>query len=451
MSVALALTAIAAALAAGVGVTGLAWPRDRPLPALAWFGLAGLLGPCAIGLGLLLCGIAGVPTTVALPVLTAVCVVAGAAGIRNQRAARHPQGDPRGRPRIARASSRVVVVAVLLAGGWAGWLSARTHLGWDGTLVWYQKARIIAASGGVLPAATVADLTRKWTAPDYPLHVPLAMAWLRLWLPGEDERVIKVLPALWAAAVFALVGAAVMERTGARRDAPWRATCAVLVLATAPRLLVGEGSLTSGYADGPLAGLLAATVWVAWMSGWGADRRFVPVLAATALALAWTKQEGALAVVVVALACVAQGRAWRRAAFAVPALGLAIGWQAWTMWQGAPAAMVYAWPGLGAAAWRPALTARAYVREMLDASTWGIFWPGLCVLAAAGWHPSRRVPLCIVAAVLLAGAAAFTLSTWIDLEAHLLVTVPRQLIQAAPTVAIVAFASGEGADDRPIR
>ena len=114
---------------------------------------------------------------------------------------------------VAKRTPRLVMVSLVLAIGWSAWIAGRTHLGWDGTVVWYQKARILAASSGAMPTATLADPTRAWTAPDYPLHVPLAMAWVRLWQPVEDERAMKALPAAWCAAILLVVAAAVLERS----------------------------------------------------------------------------------------------------------------------------------------------------------------------------------------------------------------------------------------------
>ena len=438
MTIAAAVAAVVVALCAGVGVTSIVWPRREPLPWLAWFGLAGVLGPCAVGFGLLLCGALGVPSVVSLPLLAAASVLAGIDAFR-RRAARG-QAAPLGH--------RALMVLVLVASTWTGALALRTHLGWDGTVGWYGKARIIAAGNGALPTAALADATRTWMAPDYPLHVPLAMAWVRLWLPVEDERAIKLLPATWAAALFCLVAAAVLERSRVGAGADRRAACAVVVLASAPRVLVGEGGLTSGYADGPVAALLAATVWTAWRANWGGDGRFLPLLGTLAAALAWTKQEGAVAVAIVAVACMWRHRRLRTGSFALPAAALVATWQVWTIWQGAPTGMAYAWPGMREAAARLGPIARAYLTEVPDVRTWGLLWVGLGAAMAVTWTRAHRIPLAILAGIVLAGAGAFTLSDWPDLEAHLEVTVPRQLMQIVALATILAFCEGETTRDR---
>ena len=434
MTMAQAAVAVIVASCAGAGVVAAIWPRQQPLPWLAWLGLGGISGPCVVGTALLLCGIADVPPRVSIPLIASCSIAAAVAGLRRRRQLPRPVHDQR--PHVG------VACVVLLATVWCGWIAWRTHLGWDGTVVWYHKARIVAAASGALPAAAVGDPTRTWTAPDYPLHVPLAMAWVRLWLTVEDERAIKVLPAAWSAALFCLLAAAVLERSGNDRHGPARAIFAVAVLASAPRLLVGEGSLTSGYADGPLAGLLAATVWIAWRSEWGRERAFQPLLAVLATALAWTKQEGVVSVLVLALACVLHGRHWSRSLFAMPALLLAASWQAWSVWHGAPSGMAYAWPGAIEAAARIGLIVRAYGAEALDTRTWGLLWPGLLAALGLTWTRDRRLPVLVLVGGLVAGGLAFTLSGWADVAEHLRVTVPRQYIQAAPLLALLAFAAG---------
>lgn len=417
------LAAVAVAWLLGLGVVALAWPRTTPLPWLAWLALAGLTGPCAAGATFMLLGGAGLGAS-AIVAGSAVAVALGAAGWWRRR--QLPAA-------IAPAGHRTLLVVVLVASAATTMVAQRTHLGWDGTVVWFHKARMLAAGNGVMPRSTIADATRSWTAPDYPLHVPSAMAWVLRWQTQEDERAVKLLPAAWYAAILCLVAAAISERTG--RTAP--AVLGVLVIATAPRLLVGEGSLTSGYADGPLAGLLAATWWVGSRSDWGGDRRWTSLLAVLAVCLAWTKQEGAVAVIVVAAMC---GWSARRAAavrFAVPAIGVAAAWYWWARASGAPTAMAYAFVGFGATVDRLPVVAREYLREIGAWQTWGVLWPALIVmwLADVRRHDPRDVV--VLAAIVATGGIAFLFSAWPDLATHLQVTAGRQLVQLVPAAVIL--------------
>ena len=419
------LAAIAIAWAAGGGLVALAWPRRRSLPWIAWLALAGTLGPFVVGAALLIAGSAGVSAHLSVPCIAALAIVACAWGAR-RRWQQLPAAPP---------TPRLVIAALVLAIGWSASVAARTHLGWDGTVVWYHKARIIAASSGAMPTATVADPSRAWTAPDYPLHVPLAMAWVRLWQPTEDERAMKALPAAWCAAILLLVAAAVLERSA---SAAWT-TAAVVVIAATPRLLVGEGSFTSGYADGPMAGLLAGLLWLLWRSDHAAVRQWWPLLTTVGAALAATKQEGAVAVVVAAVVCAQQGRDWRRIGFAGPAIGLAIGWQAWAIRAGAASGMAYEWHGAVATATRLGPIGAAYLSEFAKVTTWGLLWPGLCLLILLRRRTLPGPEMATLVVVAAVSALAFVFSDWPDVSMHLNVTVPRLIGTIVPSVVVVCF------------
>lgn len=420
-----ALAAIAVAWLLGLGVVALAWPRARPLPWLAWLGLAGLTGPCTAGAAFLLLGVVGVGPT-APWVVTPMALAVGFVGWWSRRP----------RPAERRSAGHLgLLVTVLVAVAATGAVAQRTHLGWDGTVVWLHKARMLAASHGVMPRSAVADATRSWTAPDYPLHVPSAMAWVLQWQGQEDERGLKLLPAAWYAAVLCLVAAAIQQRAGSGVPA----VLGVLIIASAPRLLTGEGSLTSGYADGPLAGLLASTWWVAARSDWGRDARWTPLLVLLATCLAWTKQEGALAVTIVAVTCAWSARRASAAHFALPALAIAGLWHLWVRVNGAPATMAYAFAGVATTLERLPVVTLAYLREALAFATWGALWPTLVALMLAGGRRHDPRDVAVLAGIVGSGGVAFLFSAWPDLAAHLQVTVGRQLVQVVPAAVILAF------------
>jgi hypothetical protein len=419
-----ALLGVLVAWAAGAGVVAGCWNRRSPLPGLAWLALAGLLGPCVTGAALFAAGSIGLPARTSIPIIAAASIAACLAGAwRRWRALPRATGAP-----------LAVLVLVAVSIGWSTWLASRTHLGWDGTVVWYHKARIVAASDGRMPLATLADPTRIWMAPDYPLHVPLAMAWVRLWQPVEDERAIKVLPAAWCAALLMLVAAAVLERSGSAT----RAACALVMVAAAPRLLIGEGSYTSGYADGPLAGLVAALVWLVWRDQDDSTRGWWPLAAIVAVAVVWTKQEGVIAAIAAGATCAWQRRSVRPLAVAAPALIVAGAWQAWAATRGAVTGMAYAWPGIELALARWPVVFGVYAETWADLQTWGVLWPSLAALIAA---QRRQLPaaVAIVAATACAGALAFLTSGWPDVRSHLLVTVPRLHVALAASLVLIAL------------
>jgi hypothetical protein len=248
-------------------------------------------------------------------------------------------------------------------------------------------------------------------------------------------------------ALLCLVAGRMLRGKTDDRETRGRAAAAVLIVATTARLLVGEGGLTSGYADGPLAALLVALLWVARCSGWGAAREWLPLLAVIAAAAAWTKQEGLVAVLAIVLVVASRTprRPWSAVRVATPALLLAIGWFAWTAIADAPVAMAYGWPGSAVAVARVPVIVTAYVSEMADVAVWGVLWPGLALLLLIT-RAVRREETIVVAMVLATGAAAFVVSGWPDVGEHLAVTVPRQLIQVAPALITMSLADATPAE-----
>ena len=426
--------ALVIAAIAGAALLLWTWPAGERLNGAAATGLSLLLGPFAVGSGLMAGGAVGSPIGLTWWVVTLIAVSAAVSGGWRWRA----RGGRWRRPASLGASAVLCLALV-----WTSWLALQTHLGWDGTVVWYHKARMLTQSAGWMPPQTLRDTTRTWTAPDYPLHVPLAEAWL-LAAIDHDERILKLLPAAWCAGIVCFVFGAVRgsARQHEESDGSGIAIAAALLLVTVPRLLVGEGSLTSGYADGPMAGLLAALLWIARRSDWGRQSEWQPMLAVVAAALAWTKQEGVVAVGLAALVFLVENRGRLAAVrFAWPALALAVGWQAWVRYAGAPATMAYAWPGAGSLITRSATVGRVYLQEMLAVSTWGLLWPALWFGVLRGVTRRSWQSPALIVATLVAGAAGLTLSHWPDVAEHARVTVPRQLIHGIPALAILLCTS----------
>jgi hypothetical protein len=418
------LFALAVAWLAGACVVVRCLPARAAMPAVGLAGLAGVIGPGVVGVLLVGAGLIGLPSAVSRVAVPLLVITASALTLRRWRGLSH-----------ARSVGPGLTALLIVAAALTTVLALRTHLGWDGTVVWYHKARMIAANDGRMPSAAMADRTRSWTAPDYPLQVPLAMAWVLTWQDVDDERALKLLPASWSVALLCLVAGSVLHGRSDDRETRGRAAAAVLIVATTARLLVGEGGLTSGYADGPLAALLVALLWVARCSVWGTARQWLPLLAVIAAAAAWTKQEGLVAVlaVVIVVASRRPRRPWSAMHVATPALLIVIGWLAWTMIADAPVAMAYGWPGSAVAVSRLPVIVTAYVTEMADVAVWGVLWPGLALLLLIA-RAFEREETIVVAIVLATGAAAFVMSGWPDVGEHLEVTVPRQLIQVAPTL-----------------
>ena len=417
-------------LAAGAGVVLWAWPAGHRLTRATAVGLSLLVGPAVMGAVLMCCGAVALTRSTTLAVGLTCSVVLLLAGRWRWSALPHPPASPR---------HLVPHLLLCIAIAYTSWVSLRTHLGWDGTVVWYHKAKILAHERGWMPVAALQDATRVWAAPDYPLQVPLAEAWLLLAMERHDERALKVLPAAWCAGILCLVFGAVRETEAPdSAGAGLRSVAAVLLVAATPRLIVGEGSFTSGFADGPFAGAALALLWLAWRSHWGTATEWQGLLVLIAATLTWTKQEGVVWVAIIGGVCALRG--WRAARFAVPALAIGIGWHLWARAAGAPTTMAYAWPAVTMVPTRLLTVVLAYVREALTPTTWGLFWPALALgTLAGGGRRCWRFPGLLLAA-LAAGATGLVCSAWGDLAEHARVTVPRQMIQTAP--ALIVYVCG---------
>lgn len=423
-------------LAAGCCLVMALWPRDEPLALDLVLGLGWILG----GLG-----VAGTMLVFAATGLRGVALLAAVSLLSVAGTAAMAGGQVRRRWRCRRRPPIPDVVGaalVLLTAGWLTSVTFQAHLGYDGTVVWQHKARLIVEAGGAAPIEAMAQPTRVWAAPDYPLGVPSISAWVHLWTGVDDERLAKATPAAWAIATLLLVNAGVRAASGH----PLIAALAVLVFATTPRLVVGEGSLTTGYADAPYGAAYLGAVLVTIRADWGRDERWWPLMIAATTVLPWIKQEGLVGAAILAGVVSWQtGRVSRLAPMFGPALAVHVLW-AWQLARaGARLTQALAWPSLVVASQRLPTIAGAYVAAAAD-SGWGLTWIAMGVCLVFTPKGSRGPAFLVLGLPVLAGGATFTLSTLPSLEEHLAVTAPRQLVQIAPLA--LALISGAAAKVR---
>lgn len=441
MEIVLFAVALLLIIAAGCGITLIALPRHRSTSAIELLCLsflfgAGFVSLASFTLGFFITGL-GLRLTIA-----ACCLALFALG----RRARPERFDWRvARP--AGKSDWALIGLTLALIGFAAWVSRLRVIGWDGVFNWEIKARIAFLNGGAIPLSFYSDPTRPWTHPEYPLLLPLAEAWLYGWTGRADQAMVKLLFLIFFAAALGLLYAAV-SRFGVRRAQVWAAP---VLLLTPQLILSGQGGVSSGYADFPLAVFyLAAVIFL--LEYWEKDDAGVLLpFGLLAGAMCWLKSEGAIlwsCLIALAIIRVIQRRDWRNAAPAVlPGLAVLIGWRIF---------LLIAKPSTGEVflpvtpstlqnnMWRAPQIAEAVIQELLNWRRWGPLW--IAVTAAALFlivNRRRRhqavLPIAVILPVVLY-ASVYIFSAW-DFLLHLNNSFPRLLTHVSLVAALMVAIS----------
>lgn len=440
MEIVLFAVAMFLIIAAGCGVSLIALPRQRSTNAIELLCLSFLFGAGFVSIASFTFGtfgffIAGLSLRLAVAVL---CLAVFALGLR----ARRQRLDWR-RALPAGRCEWALSLWTLTAVGIAAWVSSVRAMGWDGLFNWEIKARVAFLSGGAIPLNFYSDPTRPWTHPEYPLLLPMTEAWLYGWMGRADQAMAQLLFLFFFAAALGLLYAGV-SRFGSRRAQAW----APPVLLMAPQLIFsGQGGVSSGYADFPLAVFyLAAVIFL--LEYWETDdARLLLPFGLLAGAMPWVKSEGAIlwsCLIAMAMIRVIRRRDWRKAATAVlPGLAVLIGWRIF---------LLIAKPSTGEVflpltpstlrdnLWRAPLIVRAVAAEMLNWRHWGPLW--IVIAAAALFLIANRrrkrlvvLPMSVFLPIALY-AGVYIFSAW-DFLLHLNNSFPRLLTQVSLVAALI--------------
>ena len=363
----------------------------------------------------------------------------------------------RERPRLDGGAAFVLLTIPLCAA--VAWVASEAPFDWDGLFIWELKAEAISVEDGI-PWRYLGDDSRAWSHPVYPLLVPLLRAWLLGWHGIPHEGLAK------ASGVLFLVAAAGLLLATARRLGRGTSAFALVLLTTTPLAILGGGSVTSGYADFPLAVYyLGAVLYLlpAAAGSTSSDWRLAGWLAA---ALPWTKQEGKILWACwVCLALVALGpRRWRdigRAA--LPGAIVWIAWDAFTRFAQVEPTKVFYHPSLMLLRDRLHLAddiGRALAKLALAPAHWGLLWVlfAAAALLRPSWpnQPSTRQSLVLVGAVIVPlplYCLPYFFSRWEPVTLHvehsfarllLHLSLPAMLLVAARTAGALAALRGAG-------
>lgn len=307
---------------AGLGITLLLLPRRGRMQAIEWFGLAFPFG-CAFvslgsfGLGFVLTG-APFKWTLAL-----ACAAAGGIGLIVRRSSLSEMEWPG----LTHWHEWLWLVILSLQMWIVALCCYHLRMGWDALLIWEFKARVAFFSGGGMPLDYFKGPVNIWPHSYYPLLLPLTEAWLYDWLRRPDQTLVKLLmPFFYLSALCQLYAA------GKRFCAhSWQAGFAPCLLFLVPLAWVGEGSVSSGYADFPLAvGYLGAVIYLAEYRQTG-ENKLVWLIGLLAGMLVWIKHEGMilwLCLMLLAIIEVLRRRAFAQLAVLIlPGALLLVGWK----------------------------------------------------------------------------------------------------------------------------
>ncbi|HKQ79064.1 MAG TPA: hypothetical protein VJ810_35545 [Blastocatellia bacterium] len=439
MEIVLFAVALLLIIAAGCGITLLAFPQNRQASAIEMLCPSFLLGAGFVSLssftlGFLVTGL-GLRLTVA-----AICLALFALGLR-ARAGRFGWSfaPPDGK------SDWALLCFSLSFVGLTACISSLRAMGWDGLFNWEFKARIAFLNGGAIPLSFYSDPTRPWTHPEYPLLLPLTEAWLYGWMGRADQEMAQILFLIFFVAALGLLHASAL-RFGTRRAHVWVAPA--LMLMAQQVIFKGQGGITSGYADFPLAVFYLAAITLLLEYYEKGDPDLLLPFGLLAGTLPWVKREGAIlwsCLIAMALIRVIQRRDWRRGRrdwrrvwqIVAPGLAVLIGWRIFLM-TARPSSGEEFLPVTPSALrdnlWRGPQIAWAVMHELLNWRDWGPLWVAVfaaALLLIANQNRERRIILpaaVFLPIALYAGAYIFT--RW-DLLIHLTNSFPRLLIHVS--------------------
>ena len=431
-------------LLAGGGILLLLLAQERKIDALEFFSLAFLCGCLFISLSSFLLGwlLSGLALRVAISFF---CLAIFGLGV--MQAKRRSITIIGLLPQVPK--DFLLFAILLLSFGWLTWFSARTGLGWDGVFHWEIKARLAFENGGALPLSYLTEKTLWFSHRGYPLLLPLSEAWFYGWIGQAHQGLIKLFFPLFFLAALGLLATA----EGSRKIA------APLILCFVPLVLFGDGSVSAGYADFPVAVYyLGAVIYLLkyWQDNSAESLRIFAVLS---LALPWTKQEGNVLFVMLAalllLKILTQKNSWqarlRLALIALaPGLFLMLGWSIFVKIFKTPVEQYYLSPTfatLKANLHRTPIILRWLSKEIVAWNHWGILWlafPLSALLLLFGKQRQRTIILTLTVLLPIAaytGIYYFVATERISIEEWLLTSFARLMLHVAPVAVLIIGSS----------
>ena len=429
MGIFLSVTALAIAFAGGVGILLFLAPSTLRQSSAGFFGTAMVVGAGMLSLLSFILGF-WVQGALLKWTVTACCVVPLVLG--SIRCLRQPWKMRWPKIGVLQALMITLVVGQVR---FVTWLSLhKADLGWDGLFLWEAKAHIAFRHNGALPLPFYTS-GYPVTAPEYPVFLPQLQVWIYEWLGHIDQSLVKLIgPYLYLAAMLMLMSS-VQGITKKSKTA----IIPLLLLPAVPQLMVGYGSVSTGYADFPLAVVwLGAVVHAIEFCNTGSSSA-ARLTGMCAMFLAFVKNDGFVALVCIALTVapkLVKNRNWKAGVWM-----LAPGFAVWLGWHiflrvchvaRSSYLLPVNWATLVTHLNRIGTIAYWTIQELIAWDRWGILW--IATLAAAVFLATQRkrinsYPLVVNALLpLILYPCVFLFSAYGQVEVHMAVALSRLLI-----------------------
>lgn len=226
----------------------LAWLAPRPRTAVGHLSLSFLLGLAGSTLLAFWLNLLGVPLAPWLPAAVALpFLVLAALG-------RRPAWLPDSRPSLLALFLLLLFVGLPLAKSL--WEPLK---GWDARVIYGNYTALLVHEQSVRGEGFTDPSRSVWLV-NYPLLLPLAQWQVAGWMGGMEDHAMRILFPLCELAMLGCVWSSLARRAAA----PWPELATACAAGVPFLYAVPDGSVPSGYADVPLAALVAGFGALAW-------------------------------------------------------------------------------------------------------------------------------------------------------------------------------------------
>jgi hypothetical protein len=428
----LTLIALLLVFGAGFGASMLLFRNASRITITELMALSWLLGTAVISLSLWLLAIllGGIFLQIAVTVISLALAWGGVALFWKERVRM-----PRSLSWIeyALAAFLLLEIAVICL------VTFQHTLGWDGLLIWEQKARYAYLNGGTLPLAYFSDATRAYSHPEYPLYLSMVEMWLYFWIGDPNQFYVKLI-----FPVFYVAGVVLLAHAGASLSGKrWIGLLVANLFLFVPFLTRAAGGIVLGYADVPLSIFYFVAFYFLSVFVLENSKTSLAIFVAIAAMLPWIKREGVILWVV--LAFCGAWMIWRRRGILpalvsfLPGICVLASWRIYLSVMHAGIVRDFSPISLSLFCsnfYRLGPVLQCLIKEATNISHWGLLWyvTPVAILSCALRKRSERQILLVVCSIapIFLYCSTYLFSAWPDYLHHVRSSLPRLLLHVAP-------------------